>query len=112
MDAKATAGSRRGRHGPTAGLRAWAVIGLVLPAVWGCEREAERVYALLTQGGEVFMKMEQTPFANRLAMLRDRFGTSWMLLHQPRQRGEQPGRGLGGAGRADLISSGRNATGR
>jgi uncharacterized glyoxalase superfamily protein PhnB len=23
------------------------------------------------------------PFANRFAMLRDRFGTSWMLLHQP-----------------------------
>ena len=47
------------------------------------EAEAERVYALLTDGGEVFMKMEQTPFANRFAMLRDRFGTSWMLLHQP-----------------------------
>ena len=45
--------------------------------------EAERVYALLTDGGEVFMKMQQTPFANRFAMLRDRFGTSWMLLHQP-----------------------------
>lgn len=47
------------------------------------EAEAERVYALLTDGGEIFMKMEQTPFANRFAMLRDQFGTSWMLLHQP-----------------------------
>ncbi len=45
--------------------------------------EAERVYALLAAGGEIFMKMEKTPFANRFAMLRDRFGTSWMLLHQP-----------------------------
>jgi PhnB protein len=45
--------------------------------------EAERIYALLTDGGEIFMKMEQTPFANRFAMFRDRFGTSWMLLHQP-----------------------------
>ena len=27
--------------------------------------------------------MEKTHFANRFAMLRDRFGTSWMLLHQP-----------------------------
>jgi len=45
--------------------------------------EAERLYALLSDGGEIFMKMEQTPFANRFAMLRDRFGTSWMLLHQP-----------------------------
>ena len=47
------------------------------------EQEAERIYALLSDGGEVFMKMAQTPFANRFAMLRDRFGTSWMLLHQP-----------------------------
>jgi len=47
------------------------------------EEEAERVYALLAAGGEIFMKMEKTPFANRFAMLRDRFGTSWMLLHQP-----------------------------
>ena len=44
--------------------------------------EAERVYALLAEGGEVFMKMEETFFATRFAMLRDRFGTSWMLMHQ------------------------------
>ena len=47
------------------------------------EADAERVYAALADGGEVFMKMEKTPFANRFAMLRDRFGASWMLLHQP-----------------------------
>lgn len=44
--------------------------------------EAERVYALLSDGGQVFMKMEETFFAQRFAMLRDRFGTSWMLLCQ------------------------------
>lgn len=42
--------------------------------------EAERIYALLTAGGQIFMKMEETFFAKRFAMLRDRFGTSWMLL--------------------------------
>lgn len=47
------------------------------------EAEAERLYAALSAKGEIFMKMEKTPFANRFAMLRDRFGTSWMLLHQP-----------------------------
>ena len=46
--------------------------------------EAERVYAVLTEGGEVFMKMEETFFAARFAMFRDRFGTSWMLLGAPR----------------------------
>ncbi len=45
------------------------------------EADAERVYAVLTDGGEIFMKMEKTHFANRFAMLRDGFGTSWMLLH-------------------------------
>jgi PhnB protein len=46
------------------------------------DEEAERVYALLADGGDIFMKMEKTPFASRFAMLRDKFGTSWMLLHQ------------------------------
>ena len=47
------------------------------------EADAERIYQLLGDGGEIFMKMEKTHFANRFAMLRDRFGTSWMLLHRP-----------------------------
>jgi PhnB protein len=46
--------------------------------------QAERIYALLADGGEIFMPMAETPFALRFAMLRDRFGTSWMILHQGR----------------------------
>jgi len=45
-------------------------------------QQAEDVYSLLSNEGEVFMEIEKTPFANRFAMLRDKFGTSWMLLHQ------------------------------
>ncbi|QHL87853.1 VOC family protein [Nibribacter ruber] len=45
--------------------------------------QAEQIYDLLSKdGGEVFMKMEKTFFANRFAMLRDKFGTSWMLLQE------------------------------
>lgn len=44
--------------------------------------EAERIYALLSEGGQIFMPMEETFFAFRFAMLRDRFGTSWMILHE------------------------------
>lgn len=44
--------------------------------------EAERLYELLSEGGQIFMKMEETFFASRFAQLRDRFGTSWMLLHE------------------------------
>lgn len=42
--------------------------------------EAERIYVLLSDGGQVFMKMEETFFAVRFAMLRDRFGVSWMIV--------------------------------
>ena len=44
--------------------------------------EAEHIYKLLSKAGEIFMKMEKTFFANRFAMLRDKFGTSWMLLNE------------------------------
>jgi PhnB protein len=43
--------------------------------------EAERIYGLLADGGEVFMPIQETFFAFRFAMLRDKFGTLWMLLH-------------------------------
>jgi PhnB protein len=49
------------------------------------DREAERVYALLSDGGQIFMPMEETFFASRFAMLRDKFGTSWMI-QRPRPR--------------------------
>lgn len=55
-----------------------AYLTLMLDSV----EEAERIYALLSDGGQIFMKMEETFFAKRFAMLRDRFGTSWMLLHE------------------------------
>ena len=42
--------------------------------------DTERIYGLLSEGGQIFMKLEETFYASRFAMLRDRFGTSWMLL--------------------------------
>jgi PhnB protein len=45
------------------------------------DQEADRVFALLSEGGQIFMPMQDTFFASRFAMLRDRFGTSWMLAH-------------------------------
>ncbi|HWF13978.1 MAG TPA: VOC family protein [Candidatus Acidoferrales bacterium] len=44
--------------------------------------EAERIHALLADGGEIFMPMQETFFAFRFSMLRDRFGTSWMILNE------------------------------
>ena len=54
-----------------------AYLSLTLDSV----QEAEKIFSLLSDGGEVFMPMEETFFATRFAMLRDRFGTSWMLIH-------------------------------
>ena len=42
--------------------------------------EAERIWGLLTDGGQVLMRMEETFFATRFGQLRDRFGTLWMIL--------------------------------
>jgi PhnB protein len=44
--------------------------------------EAERTHALLAEGSEIFMPMAETFFAYRFSMLRDRFGTSWMIIHE------------------------------
>jgi len=44
--------------------------------------EAERIYKALTDGGEVFMKMEETFFAHRFAQCRDKFGANWMIIHE------------------------------
>jgi len=41
--------------------------------------EAERVFAGLSQGGSVDMPLQETFWAARFAMLRDRFGTPWLI---------------------------------
>ena len=46
------------------------------------DAEAERIFAALADGGEVFMPMQETFFATRFAQLRDRFGVNWMILHE------------------------------
>jgi PhnB protein len=45
-------------------------------------QEAERVYALLMQGGEAYMPLQETFFASRFSQLRDQFGTLWSLIHE------------------------------
>ncbi len=42
--------------------------------------EAERIWALLADGGQIFMPMDETFFASRFGQLRDKFGTSWMIM--------------------------------
>lgn len=44
--------------------------------------QAEKIHALLAEGGEIFMPMEETFYASRFSMLRDRFGVSWSIIHE------------------------------
>lgn len=44
--------------------------------------EAERVHTLLAEGGEIYMPMEETFYATRFSMLRDRFGVAWSIIHE------------------------------
>lgn len=41
--------------------------------------EAERIFQSLAQDGSVHMPLQQTFWAIRFGMLRDRFGTPWMI---------------------------------
>jgi PhnB protein len=53
-----------------------------LTLVVDSNEEAERIYDLLTNPGEIFVPMEENFYAYRFAMFRDRFGTSWVLMHE------------------------------
>jgi PhnB protein len=46
------------------------------------DADAEQLFALLADGGQVFMPVQETFFASRFAQLRDKFGTSWMIIHE------------------------------
>ncbi len=44
------------------------------------EAEAERLFAGLSDGGQVQMPLAKTFFSPRFGMVADRFGVSWMIL--------------------------------
>ncbi len=41
--------------------------------------EGERVYAALSEGGQIEMPLQETFWSVKFAMFRDRFGTPWMI---------------------------------
>jgi PhnB protein len=45
--------------------------------------EAERLFASLSEGGEVQMPLAKTFFASSFGMVADRFGVSWMIYVAP-----------------------------
>jgi PhnB protein len=47
------------------------------------EAEADRLFAALTDGGQVQMPLTKTFFSARFGMVADRFGVSWMVYVTP-----------------------------
>lgn len=44
------------------------------------EAEADRLFAALSDGGQVRMPLAKTFFSPRFGMVADRFGVSWMVI--------------------------------
>ncbi|HTI05957.1 MAG TPA: VOC family protein [Gemmatimonadales bacterium] len=44
--------------------------------------EAERIWGVLSEGGEVGMPLAETFFASRFGQVRDKFGTLWSIIHE------------------------------
>jgi PhnB protein len=51
---------------------------------WGVDSdtEAERIFSALSDGGKIFMPMEETFFASRFGQVQDRFGIKWMIIRE------------------------------
>ena len=49
------------------------------------EAEAERLFAALSDGGQVQMPLAKTFFSPRFGMVADRFGVSWMVVVEQKQ---------------------------
>jgi len=59
-----------------------AYLSLSVPS----DTEAERIFSALSEGGQVFLPMQETFFATRFAQLRDRFGINWMICRSRKFR--------------------------
>ncbi|HEX3726737.1 MAG TPA: VOC family protein [Pirellulales bacterium] len=56
--------------------------GVALSIIVNDESQADRIFAQLSEGGQVQMPLVTTFFSPRFGMVADRFGVSWMVLVQ------------------------------
>ncbi|HEX8235027.1 MAG TPA: VOC family protein [Abditibacteriaceae bacterium] len=54
--------------------------GFALTVTVADDAEAERVFAILADGGQIHMPMTPTFFASRFGMVADRFGVTWTVI--------------------------------
>jgi PhnB protein len=57
--------------------------GVSLSLEVASEEEADRLFAALSEGGQVQMPIGETFFSSRFGMVADRFGVSWMIVTTP-----------------------------
>lgn len=57
--------------------------GFSLSIMPGSDAEAQRLFAALSEGGQVQMPLGKTFFASSFGMVADRFGVSWMIYVEP-----------------------------
>jgi PhnB protein len=57
--------------------------GVSLSLEVASEEEADRLFAALSEGGQVQMPIGETFFSPRFGMVADRFGVSWMIVTTP-----------------------------
>ncbi len=46
------------------------------------DAEAERLFNAIGEGGQVQMQLSPTFFASKFGMVADKFGVSWMVIHE------------------------------
>jgi len=56
--------------------------GFSLSITVGSGAEAERIFKLLADGGQVHMPLGRTFYSSHFGMVADRFGVSWMVIVQ------------------------------
>jgi PhnB protein len=54
--------------------------GIALSLGVATDAEAERVFAALSEGGQVQMPLTKTFYASKFGMVVDKFGVSWMVI--------------------------------
>ena len=59
--------------------------GFALSITAADQAEAERLFAAVSEGGQVQMPLGKTFFSPAFGMLADRFGVSWMIIVQPKE---------------------------
>lgn len=58
--------------------------GFSLSLAFNTEAEADKVFASLSEGGQVHQPLIKTFFSPKFGMVQDKFGVGWMLMVEPK----------------------------